>query len=185
MEEFKVLEYKGKHKSRTLRRDVRFPVPKYFKYLSGLTVKELRDIAQSGKTCECSRYKKADLVRFINYHCVKRTYKSFFMWEYSCYVSDITHELVQKSVEKHMFQDSVRAWVGLFVSDESVSEHYAQVILDVLSPMSCFEEKSDTKYVICNLRDGKKILFRKPDPIVYDCESDEDLSDADWRIIRC
>ncbi len=170
----KVLAYKGKRKSRTLRRDVRFPVPKYFKYLSGLTVKELRDIARSGKTCECLHYKKADLVRFLNYHCVKRTYKSFFIWEYSSYESDITHELLQKSVEKRMFQDSMRAWVGLSVLDKSVSEHYTQVILDVLFPMSCFEEKSDTKYVICNLRDGKKILFRDWD------ESDEDLSDADW-----
>ena len=167
----KVLAYKGKRESRTLRRDVCFPVPKYFKYLSGLTVKELRDISWSVKTCECSHYKKADLARFLSYHCMKRKYKSFFIWEYSSYESDITHELFRKSVEKRMFQDPVRAWVGLFVLDKSVSEHYAQVILNVLFPISCFEEKSDTKYVICNLRDGKKILFRDWDE---SDESDED-----------
>ena len=87
-----------------------------------------------------------------------------------------------------MFQDSLRAWVGLFVSDESVSEHYAQVILDVLSPMTLFEEEtSDTTYVMCNLKDGKRILFREPEkkivarvPGDYDSDissDDEDLSD--------
>ena len=151
--------YKGERKSRLLTRDVCFPVSKYFTYLSGLTVKELCEIARKCMIQNYSHYKKDDLVRFIDYRCVKRIYESIFLWEYLCCVSDITHELVQKCIEKRMFQEWMRAWVGLFVSDESVSKHYAQIILDVLFPMSCFEERSDTTYVRHRLEDGNKILF--------------------------
>ena len=188
--ELKVLEYKGRRKFRLLTRDVCFPVSKYFVYLSGLTMKELLEIARKCMIQDYLDYKKADLVGLINYHCVKKTYESFFIWEYLSYESDITHELLQKSVEKRMFQDSLRAWVGLFVSDESVSEHYAQVILDVLSPMTLFEEeRSDTTYVMCNLKDGKRILFREPEkkivarvPGDYDSDDEDlsDFSDEDW-----
>ena len=38
---------------------------KYFSYLSGLTVKELRDTAQESKVIGYSKYKKADLVKFL------------------------------------------------------------------------------------------------------------------------
>ncbi len=37
-----------------------------------------------------------------------------------------------------MFPETMRAWVGLFVSDKSVAEHYVQIILRVLSPMIRF-----------------------------------------------
>ena len=78
MEELKVLEYKGRRKSRLLTRDVCFPVSKNFAYLSGLTVKELREIARKCMIQDYLDHKKADLVGLINYHCVKKTYESFF-----------------------------------------------------------------------------------------------------------
>ncbi len=134
-----------------------------FVWPNRLIVEELREIARKCMIQDYLRYKKDGLVRLIGYHCVKRIYETIFLWKYMNYVSDITHELVQKSVEKRMCQESMRAWVGLFVSDESGSEHYAQVILDVLYPMSCFEEKSDTKYVRHGLKNGNEILFRKPE----------------------
>ena len=43
--------------------------------------------------------------------------------------------------ERRAFEKSLKAWVGLFVPDESVSEHYYQVISDTLSPYSIREKK--------------------------------------------
>ena len=37
-----------------------------------------------------------------------------------------------------LFPDMLRAWVGLFVLDRSVAEHYVQIILRVLYPTNCF-----------------------------------------------
>ena len=38
--------------------------------------------------------------------------------------------------ERKEFEKTLKAWVGLFVPDESVSEHYYQVISETLSPYS-------------------------------------------------
>ena len=38
--------------------------------------------------------------------------------------------------ERREFEKTLKAWVGLFVKDRSVSNHYYQVISDVLSPYS-------------------------------------------------
>ncbi len=38
--------------------------------------------------------------------------------------------------ERRKFERALKAWVGLFVKDSSVSEHYYQVISNVLSPYS-------------------------------------------------
>ncbi len=173
--------YKRERKSRLLTRDVQIPVTKYFTFLSGLTVKELRDIARKCMIRGYSRYRKTDLIRFIDCRCVIRDSNTFYIWRLNDYVSDITHELVQNCIEKRMFQDSMRAWVGLFVSDKSVSEHYAQIILGVLSPMKCFEERSDVVYSVKKLN-GCNILFREPDYTEYEDQSedsDEGLPD-DW-----
>ncbi len=83
-----------------------------------------------------------------------------------------------------MFTIALRAWVGFFVSDKSVSEHYIQIISDTLSPMSCFKEKGDVMYI--KYRWCKRITVYVSDWYkgryagLYDQgeDSDEDLPDA-------
>ncbi len=74
-----------------------------------------------------------------------------------------------------MFPDAMKSWVELFISNKSVAEHNAQVIMSTLSPMSCFEEKR--LVAPRRMRRGR----RRRDEILTDDESsDEDISD-NWR----
>ncbi len=160
----KVLAYKGKRKSRTLRRDV--PIPKYLTYMSGMTLSEIHDIAKKIKNRNYSRYRKVDLIKVIDQRCVTKDRNNFFIIRLGLWVHDITHELLQDYFDKRLFQDSVRAWVGLFVSDESVSEHYAQIILGVLSPMGCFKEKDEETFSRVRLDNKRDILFCKSEYMI-------------------
>ena len=86
--------FKRKRSSRLLEREIRVPDTKYFSFLSGLTVKELHDIAQESRLRGYTRFRKADLIRFVDCRCVKRL---------NDHPDDITHELVQRCVERRMF----------------------------------------------------------------------------------
>jgi hypothetical protein len=174
---------------------------KYFAYLSDLTVEELRNIVEESNIHEYSHYERDDLIKLIDQYCVNVDDDWYYIDELDYLVKDITHELVKKCVEKRMFPDAMKAWVDLFAPNKSVSEHYAQVILDVLSPMSVFEEKSNEEYIRYPLFRGIKypghaITFRKTkdwigfyddimDESMYsvwrpsdDSDSDEDLPDG-------
>ena len=132
-------EYMHKRKTRLLTREIRFPVSEYFTYLSGLTLKELRFFARRCMIRNYSRYRKVDLIRVIDQRCVVGGGNMFYMDDEGG-LFDVTRVLLQRCVSERMFRDSVRAWVGLFVSDKSVSEHYVKIILGVLSPMRCIKE---------------------------------------------
>ena len=92
------------------------PESKYFSYLSGLTVKELRDIARESGLYEYTALRKANLIRFL----------------------DRRSRVIKKCVEKRMFPDGLRAWVELFAPNEFAAEHYTQMIMNMLSDMSYF-----------------------------------------------
>ncbi len=85
-------------------------------YLSGLSVKELRDIARESGLYGHTALRKASLIKFLD----RRSW------------------VIRESVEKRMFPDSRRAWVGLFAVG-NFAEHYAEVILHTLFPTSHFE----------------------------------------------
>ncbi len=168
-------EYERMHtrKTRLLTREICFPSSKYFAYLSGLTLKELRYFARRCMIRNYSRYSKVDLVEVLDRRCVVKGGNTFYIGRLDDYVTDVTHELLQRCISERMFPDSLRAWVGLFVSDKSVSEHYARIILDVLSPMKCVKEK----FILKKLKSGRNVLYREPDPIEYNSESDSDIGD--------
>ena len=92
---------------------------KYFSYLSGLTVKELRDIARERGLYGYTALRKANLIRFLD----KRS------------------RVIGKCVERRMFPDAMKTWVELFAPNKSTAEHYTQVIMSTLSNMSYFEKK--------------------------------------------
>ncbi len=46
-----------------------------------------------------------------------------------------------ESLHKRIFPESLRAWVGLFVSDKSVAEHYTEIILKTLTQIGCLRFK--------------------------------------------
>ena len=95
---------------------------KYFSYLSGLTVKELRDIARESGLYGYTALRKANLIRFL----------------------DRRSRVIEKCVERRMFPDAMKTWVELFAPNKSTAEHYTQVIMSTLSNMSYFEKKSVT-----------------------------------------
>ena len=159
---------------------------KYFAYLSDLTVEELRNIVEESNIHEYSHYERDDLIKLIDQYCVNVDDDWYYIDELDYSVQDITHELVKKCVEKRMFPDAMRAWVDLFVPNKSVSEHHAQVILDVLSPMNIFEEKADEEYIRYPLFRGIKypghtITFRKPKNWIgfYDDVMDEAIRNGE------
>ena len=102
---------------------------KYFSFLSGLTVKELHDIARESKIYGHAPLRKADLIRFLDGRCVTRRYNY--------------QKRIKKCLRRWMFPDTLRAWVELFVSDKSIAEHYVQIILCTLSPTNCFRKKKE------------------------------------------
>ncbi len=83
---------------------------KYFSYLSGLTVKELRDIARKSGIYGYTTLRKSSLVRFLD----KRS------------------RVIKKCVEKQMFLDPIKAWVELF-ADGNFAEHYIEIMLNTLN----------------------------------------------------
>ncbi len=91
----------------------------YFSYLSKMTVSELQDIAPESKLRGWSNLEKADLVSFLKTH------------------SRTTIE----SLHKRIFPESLRPWVGLFVSDKSIAEHYTEIILKTLTRIGCLRDK--------------------------------------------
>ncbi len=91
---------------------------KYFSYLSGLTVKELREIARKSGIYGYTALRKTDLVRFL----------------------DRRSRVIKKCVDKRIFPDSMKAWVELFALGNFV-EHYTQAIINTLYDMSYFEKK--------------------------------------------
>ncbi len=104
---------------------------KYFSFLSVLTARELHDLAQEGRIYDHWSLNRANLMRLMDDRCVNRRY--------------IIQRDFKKCVRRWMFPVSLRAWVGLFVSDESTAEHYVQIILHVLSPMICLERKKPVR----------------------------------------
>ena len=86
---------------------------KYFSYLSGLTVKELRDIARESGLYGYTAFRKASLIKFL----------------------DKRRQLIKKRVEERMFLAAMKAWVELF-ADGNFSEHYTKVILNTLPVVS-------------------------------------------------
>ena len=120
---------------------------KYFSYLSGLTVKELCDIARESGLYGYTALRKASPIRFL----------------------DKRRQLIKKCVEKRMFPDAMRAWVGLFAPNEFTAEHYTKVILDTLPVMS------ETR---CDCR--KCVRWRRNNILTDDESSDEDIGD-NWR----
>ncbi len=97
---------------------------KYFSFLSGLTVKELHDLAREGEIYDHWSLRKANLIRLLDDRYANERY-----W--------YQHEF-KECLRRWVFPETLRAWVGLFVSDKSVAEHYVQLILRVLSPSNCF-----------------------------------------------
>ena len=67
----------------------------YFSYLSKMTVSELRDIVRESELRGWSNLKKADLVNFLKTHS----------------------RAIIESLHERIFPDSLRVWVGFFVSD--------------------------------------------------------------------
>ena len=51
-------------------------------------------------------------------------------------IEDHKYLMEEKILERQKFERTLKSWVGLFVRDSSVSEHYYQVISNVLSPYS-------------------------------------------------
>ncbi len=92
---------------------------KYFSYLSGLTVKELREIARENGLRRYAAFRKASLIRFL----------------------DRQSRVIKKCVEKRMFPDAMKAWVELFAPNKFAAEHYTKVIMNTLSDMSYFGKK--------------------------------------------
>ena len=90
---------------------------KYFSYLSGLTTKELRDIAQESGLYGYTAFRKASLIRFL----------------------DKRRELIRERVEERMSPAAMKAWVELFANG-NFAERYTKVILNtlpVVSEMRC------------------------------------------------
>ncbi len=86
---------------------------KYFSYLSGLTMKELRDIAQESGLYGYTAFRKASLIRFL----------------------DKRRELIRERVSPA----AMKVWVELFANG-NFAEHYTKVILNtlpVVSEMRC------------------------------------------------
>ena len=129
---------------------------KYFSYLSSLTVKDLRALARESGLYGYMAFRKVNLIRFL----------------------DRRSRVIKKYVEKQMFSDSMRAWVGLFTVG-SFAEHHTEIILRTLSDMSYFEkEKSVVPRKV--RRRGRR---RRNEVIeaILDAESSEDDIDDDWR----
>ncbi len=127
---------------------------KYFSYLSGLTVKELRDIARESRLYGYTALRKASLIRFL----------------------DKRRQLIKKCVEKRMFPDAMRAWVELFASKEFAAEHFTQVIMSTLSDMSCFKKKKKS-VAPRRMRRGR----RRRNKILTDSDSEEEDIGDNWR----
>ena len=127
--------------------------PKYFSYLSGLTVKELRDIARESGLYGYTAFRKASLIRFLGRQS----------------------RVIRKCVERRMFWDAMKTWFELFTPNKSNAEHYTQVIMSTLSDMSYFgKEKS---VMPRKTRRGR----RRQNEVSLDTDSssDEDIDD-DW-----
>ena len=125
---------------------------KYFSYLSGLTVKELRHIARESGLYGHTALRKASLIRFLH----KR------------------RQLIKKCVEKQMFPAAMKTWVELF-ADGNFAEHYTQVIMNTLPIMSYFGKKK--LVVLWKTRRGRR---RRNKIFTDDDSSVEDIGD-DWR----
>ncbi len=129
---------------------------KYFSYLSSLTVKDLRALARESGLYGYMAFRKVNLIRFL----------------------DRRNRVIEKYVEKRMFSDSMRVWVGLFTV-RNFAEHHTEVILRTLFDMSYFEkEKSVVPQKV--RRRGRR---RRNEVIeaILDAESSEDDIDDDWR----
>ncbi len=142
------------------------PKTKYFSFFSSMTVEELHDFARENKIQGYSSLKKAKLIRFLDKTCSI----IWFTWR---------RRGVRKNLERRMFPDALRVWVGLFVSDKSIVEHYAQIILHTLSPINCFGKKKSKRVIAWEeyaKREG--LQMRNLDLGVSSDSEDEDLPDG-------
>ena len=98
------------------------PKSKYFNFFSNLTSEELFKLAWDSKFYVYKYTSRAELISIFDERCVDK----------KC----AYYKLVKKPLRKYIFPVTLRAWVGLFVPDDSVAEHYAQIILHVLSSMN-------------------------------------------------
>ena len=168
-DETKDLSVSKRKRSAKMRKIVaHVPDTKYLSYLSGLTARELHYIARENEIYGHTSLRKADLIKFLDWHCVKREDED---------QEDFTHEVIQNYLGRQTFPDTLRAWVGLFVSDKSVSEHFVQIILNTLSSMCYFGKIRVKKHV--KYRKCKCIMVYMSDQSEDSVEdlSDDDLSD--------
>ncbi len=116
---------------------------KYFSFLSGLTITELREIAKECKLRNYSRLRKADLISFLDCYCEKRPI--------DCPES-VTYEVVQRCLERWMFPKALEAWVEHFIPNQCAPKHFVQVILHTLSSFTIFEEVKYNEEFMCQPR---------------------------------
>ncbi len=128
---------------------------KYFSYLSSLTVKDLKALARESGLYGYMALRKANLIRFL----------------------DRQSRVIKGCLEKRMFPDSMKAWIGLF-ADDNFAEHYTEVILHTLSDTS-YSKKRKSVVPRKVRRRGRR---RRNEVIeaILDAESSEDDIDDNW-----
>jgi hypothetical protein len=119
------------------------PKSKYFNFLSGLTSGELYDLAMESENFVYKYASRAELISLFDERCTDK----------KC----AYYKLIMKPLRKWILPDALRAWVGLFVSDDSVAEHYAQIILRVLSPMNCFGREEPVVRIVRKRKRKKRL----------------------------
>ena len=134
------------------------PLTKYYSYLSGLDTIDLHEIARENKFLSHESFRRKDMLISL----LERKFKVRLS-------SGERRREVERYFGSRMFPDGVRAWVGLFVSDENMAEHFAQIILNNLSSVSLVFVKSREErlkelaeidgvlvrnlYLVCNIWD--------------------------------
>ncbi len=75
------------------------------------------------------RDEDVDLLDYYIIKCVRTHAHAMEMWE------------AKIASERQMFENTLKEWVGLFISDKSVAEHYFRIISHTLSSYSIREKK--------------------------------------------
>ncbi len=168
---------------------------KYFSYLSGLTVKELRDIARESGLYEYTALRKANLIRFLDRQsrvikkCVEKQMFPDAMKAWVELFAPNEFDLVKFLVRhRYIFSDDfykqrslpnqIRAWVELF-ADDNFAEHYTEVMLNTLTKSGYYKPTNQIEYYcwwkgLPLANDNERNLFlSKPNSfIVFEREMD-------------
>ena len=97
----------------------------FFPFMFGMSYEALHDIALDSWIYGLSDARRVGLITAFDER--ERFLDPFF-----------NKRGVRNVLRRLLFPDMLRAWVGLFVSNRSVAEHYVQIILRVLYPTNCF-----------------------------------------------